>query len=221
MRLTARVALNATIVLAILVAGSAAAQNREAPPGFRPQANPAPAPTGRGGCPQVPVNILSLSFSDSDTSCGATSTISVYNNAVCNAFDYPGPEKLYEVSLGAGNDILAILTPEIPADLGIFMVNNCSDGTSCVAFNDSIGGGAVSSIAPGTLTKQIYWLYVDSYYGSGAASCGNYTLDVTGTDPLRSAWAVGVWECLAAAASASEVHPCRPIHFNCRCTCSG
>ena len=87
----------------------------------------------------------------------------------------------------AANDVIVTLTPTAPADLGVFVVSDCATPSTCVGFQDSIGGGQVSQVAPGAmgLPAGDYWVYVDSYYATGASSCGNYTMSVMGAVPVE------------------------------------
>jgi hypothetical protein len=116
-------------------------------------------------------------------SCGEDNTLTVYANASCAAFDYPGPDVAYRMPVGATNDITSIvLTPTAPADLGVFLISDCTSGTSCIDFDDIVGGGAVATIpSPSPLAAGAYYIYVDSYYAAGAESCGDYTVQVMGT----------------------------------------
>ena len=73
-------------------------------------------------------------------------------------------------------------------DLALFLLDTCGVDTSCVAnSSDVIGPGAGPEvIAAAARTAGDYYLYVDSYYAIGVgASCGTYTLTVTGTLPVE------------------------------------
>jgi len=149
------------------------------------------APAGGGSCAS-PVNITSLPFSQAGNSCGGTNNITEYDNPACAglAFPYPGPEDVWAITVGAGNalTISADLTGST-GDLALFFLTACGSGTSCYAHSqDAIGPGAgPEAIDPAdiaALTAGTYYVYVDSYYGTGSASCGTYTLSVTGTLPV-------------------------------------
>jgi hypothetical protein len=75
--------------------------------------------------------------------------------------------------------------PTAPADLGVFLISDCNVGTSCVDFDDIVGGGSIATISPGELPTGPYYIYVDSYYAAGAPSCGDYTLVVAGILPVE------------------------------------
>jgi hypothetical protein len=156
---------------------------------------PGPAGDSEGPCATVGT-ITALPFTDNtlDT-CSGTAAISDYANATCNSVMYPGPELVYEIQVASGNtDITMTLTPAA-ADLGIFLLGTCGVGTSCIAFNDSIGGGVASDISqnnpagadmiPSPLAPASYFIYIDSYYATGGMSWGGFTLDVMGTLPVE------------------------------------
>jgi len=157
----------------------------------------APLPPGdsQGPCTTV-ATISALPFSDAtlDT-CAGVAAINDYANMTCNSLMYPGPELVYEILVGAGNSAITMTLTPAAADMGIFLVGTCGVGTSCIAFNDAIGGGVASDISqtnpagadmiPAPLTPASYFIYIDSYYAMGANSCGGFTLDITGTLPVE------------------------------------
>ena len=116
------------------------------------------------------------------------------------AVGYPGPELIYQIDLGATNQVQILLEPQT-ADLGVFLLSDCGNGLSCVNFFDAVGGGAVSLIAPGQTGVTVpgqsgtfdfaaasagsHYIYIDSYYGTGSLSCGSYNLTVTGNLPVE------------------------------------
>lgn len=100
-------------------------------------------------------------------------------------FPYPGPEHIYQLTLGTGNNpsFSASLTGST-GDLALFLVGSatCGDGVNCVAASqDAIGPGAgPEAIAAANYPNGNYFLYVDSYYGSPTpAACGSYSLTIT------------------------------------------
>jgi len=135
-------------------------------------------------------------FSDSRNSCGAPAQVFDYFTPGCQTFDYPGPELIYEITLGEPNEVQIKLKPVAPTDMGLFLLSDCSDPMSCITYADEIGGGQESWIAPGqtvmvpgiaeprtypSVGAGTYWVYVDSYYDTPPKSCGDYTLEVGGT----------------------------------------
>lgn len=180
---------------AVLLACSATASaaNRSDPGYVQP--NPSGnVPAGGGSC-ATPVTIGSLPFSQAGNSCGGANNISNYGGP-CGTdlpFPYPGPEDVWAITVGAGNSITvsADLTGSA-GDLALFFLSTCGDGNSCLFHSqDAIGPGAgpedMNSAAPltGLTAGNTYYIYVDSYYSVGnGASCGTYTLNVTGTLPV-------------------------------------
>ena len=63
--------------------------------------------------------------------------VSDYASGPCDSLAYPGPEVIYRMEVGAVNDITVTLSPVNPADLGVFIVSDCANTTSCVGFQDA------------------------------------------------------------------------------------
>ncbi|ANB18364.1 hypothetical protein [Dokdonella koreensis] len=181
---------------------AAVAANRSDAGWVRP--NPAvEVPAGGGSC-ATPTSITALPFSQAGNTCGGANNISNYGGGICDAslaFPYPGPEDVWAITVGTGNAITvqADLSGST-GDLALFFLSECGDGDSCMfTSQDAIGPGAGpealnntappgSPPVPGVLTGlsagSTYYVYVDSYYGTGSASCGSYTLQVAGTLPV-------------------------------------
>jgi len=139
-------------------------------------------------CTPAPV-ILTLPYTDSGTTCGATNDLTNYGG-VCGTnlpFPYPGPDVIYAFTTTAGNSVAisASLTGST-GDLALFVLNSCGVAASCVQNSqDAIGPGAgPETIAAASYGVGTHYIYVDSYYGTGSASCGTYTLSVTGNLPI-------------------------------------
>lgn len=139
-------------------------------------------------CAAPPFLVTALPYTDAGTTCGATNDITNYS-CISLPFPYPGPDVIYSFSMGAGNSVAfsASLTGST-GDLALFVISTCGDGNSCIVTSqDAIGAGT----GPETIAAQNYptgtrYLYVDSYYGApNPASCGTYTLNVTGTLPVE------------------------------------
>lgn len=168
---------------------AAFAANRSDPEFVRP--NPGiNVPAGGGSC-ATPVSISSLPFSQAGNTCGGTNNISDYSGPVCSGdlpFPYPGPEDIWAITVGTGNSLnISANLGGSTGDLVVFVLSACGDGASCFAHSqDAIGPGAGPETVPtiSGLTPGTYYIYIDSYYGSGSASCGTYTLAVTGTLPV-------------------------------------
>ena len=170
---------------------SASAANRS-DPDFVPT-NTGPAPLGGGSC-ATPVTIGSLPFSQAGNTCGGANNITKYGGP-CAAdlpFPYPGPDYVWAITVGTGNAITvsADLTGST-GDLALFLVSACGNGAGCLFHSqDAIGAGAGpedmngGAALTGLTAGSTYYIYVDSYYGSGGVSCGTYTLNVGGTLPV-------------------------------------
>ena len=182
--------LSSVIALA-MGAVSADAANRT-DPGFV-YTNSGEVPAGGGSC-ATPSNITALPFSQAGNTCGGTNNISNYGGpcGVDLPFPYPGPEDVWAITVGTGNAITvsADLTGST-GDLALYVLSTCGDGNSCLFHSqDAIGGGVgpedVNDGLPltGLTAGNTYFIYVDSYYGTGGASCGTYTLNVGGSLPV-------------------------------------
>lgn len=184
-----RLKLIASLVAVSCLSSSAIGANRSDPDFVPPNLPRGTVVNGGAACPGQ--TIAALPFSDSGTTCDGTNTVTNYNSTACLAnlnFPYPGPDTVYSVTLGAGNNVAfsADLTGS-PGDLALFLLSTCGTGSSCIdTSQDAIGAGAgPEDIAAASYTPGTYFLYVDSYYASGGASCGTYTLNVTGTVPVE------------------------------------
>jgi hypothetical protein len=174
-----------------VAAGNAFSQNRTDPGFVRP--NPdriVPGPEGGGSSCPPGVIIGALPFSDSGTSCGGTNSITTYSGAACTAVTspYPGPETIYQMTLAAGNNVtISADLAGSPGDLALFLVGTCGNGATCVGHSqDAVGPGAGPEVIPATsYAPGTYFLYVDSYYANGSASCGTFALSVTGSLPVE------------------------------------
>lgn len=183
----ARLVLLATALTA--TAANAAVTNRS-DPGFVFHGSTGPFATEGSACPGTAVASLPFTSVGGNT-CGNTNTITNYDT-VCATnlpFPYPGPEAVFSMTLGAGNNVAfsASLTGST-GDLAIFVVGgSCGVGTGCVASSqDAIGAGTgPETIAAASYAAGNYFVYMDSYYGTGSASCGTFTLSITGTLPVE------------------------------------
>jgi hypothetical protein len=154
------------------------------------------APPGESCDSAIPIVVPAGGvYSHTDNTCGAPQVaFNYWSKDGCQSFDYPGPELIYEMNLGDPNAVVIKLKPVAPADMGLFLLSDCMNTNSCISFFDVIGGGAEAWIAPGQtvvipgqsehtfppVSAGTYYVFVDSYYPSGASSCGDYTLEVSG-----------------------------------------
>lgn len=196
--LASMLTLTAVLTAAIAAVGQVGAEKRRARTASGPNVQKGAPPAGGPDCNNA-TPVGTLPFTDTDNSCGAPQVVNDYFNAVCNSVLYPGPELIYAIDLGASNQVQITLTPTAPADLALFVVDDCDTPTTCVGFLDIIGGGAPEIVAPGQTVNVpgfgdvtyppigagTYYIYVDSYYASGPGSCGDYQLQVDGTKPVE------------------------------------
>ncbi|MEM9594959.1 MAG: hypothetical protein AAGD06_11870 [Acidobacteriota bacterium] len=150
------------------------------------------SPVGSNTCPPTAAVSGPLPYNDTGDTCGNTNDIGAYPGGSCGTdlpFAYDGEDVIYEVPLGAGNNVTfsADLTGST-GDLALFLLSTCGDGNTCVAHSqDAIGAGnGPELIDPANYPDGTYYLYIDSYYAAGnAGSCGTYALEVTGTLPVE------------------------------------
>ncbi len=142
-------------------------------------------------CTPAPV-ITVLPYTDSGTTCGFTNDLTNYGGTCGTAlpFPYPGPDVIYAFSTTAGNSVAisASLTGST-GDLALFVIDTtCATAANCNhQSQDAIGVGVgPENIAAASYSVGDHYIYVDSYYGAPSpASCGTYTLNVTGNLPVE------------------------------------
>ncbi|HLA79323.1 MAG TPA: PPC domain-containing protein [Vicinamibacteria bacterium] len=182
-------------LLVLGLGGMSWAQTARSTPGYvGPRSGEAPLPDAGGDTCATPPTVVTgpLPYTDSGTSCGAANDFTNAGPSACRTslpFNYPGPDVIYRVNLGAGNSVgYSMSLTGSTGDLALFLLDTCGVDTSCVANSqDAIGPGAGPElIAAAARPAGDYYLYVDSYYPIGnGASCGTYTLTVTGTLPVE------------------------------------
>lgn len=182
------------IVLGLAAGTDAMAKGRRSDPAWKAahgRTSPVAPDTG-GLCPTPPV-VAAVPFNDTGNTCTSSTNAITNYGGVCATmlpFPYPGPELIYRLNLGAGNNLAfsADLTGST-GDLALFFVGSaCGVGTNCVANSqDAIGPGAGPEvIAAASYTPGTYYLYIDSYYGgANPARCGSYNLSITGILPVE------------------------------------
>jgi len=188
-------------VAALLVLGlgvTSWAQTARSTPGYvGPRSGEASLPdVGGDTCATPPTVVTSpLPYTDSGTSCGNANDFTNTGPSPCRSglgslpFNYDGPDVIYRVNLGAGNSVgYSMSLTGSTGDLALFLLDTCGVDTSCVANSEDLVGPGVGPevIAAAARPAGDYYLYVDSYYAIGnGASCGFYTLTVTGTLPVE------------------------------------
>jgi hypothetical protein len=177
----------AVLAVLLLVGAIATAANRT-DPGFVGRPGGPPTDAGTDECPGTPIT-GPLPYADSGDTCAGTNGITSYTGTCTLPYPYGGEDLIYEIALGAGNNVgfSADLTGSA-GDLALFLISTCGNGASCVVNSqDAIGPGAgPEEILPASYPPATYYLYVDSYYDAGTpGSCGTYNLTVTGTVPVE------------------------------------
>ena len=155
--------------------------------------------TGTDACPGTNIP-AGTSFSDSGTTVGATSTISIVNTGCVETVSpgvfyttVAGPDHIYRFVLPAlGSRIptcTITATPSAGYDLSLYYVTvgggGCPNGTgntvtNCFRGQDAGFGGVAETISDAKMDSTPagqYFLFIDSYYAAGAPSAGSYTLN--------------------------------------------
>lgn len=173
--------------------------------GVRTPGQPSVAPPGPnvGGdnCAQaVVINPgPGATFNDTGTTIGANNTV---NNIQAGCTEYTqvaGPDVIYTFSLGPlaarGTPMTIVLTPTAAWDPAIYNLSTappgCPPGPAAVVTNCVNGADAGLASAAETITDAetdamaagTYFLFVDSFYTTGALSAGPYSL-AFGVGPL-------------------------------------
>lgn len=174
------------LAIVLVVPAIAAGQQNRTDPEF--EGVPAPPEGGGDVCPGFTV-VGPLPFNDSGNTCDGTNSLSSYSGACTLPFSYAGEDEIYQLNLGAGNNVgfSADLTGSA-GDLALFLIGTCDSGPSCVANSqDAIGPGVGPEvIAAASYPVGDYYLYVDSYYNAGSpGSCGTYNLTISGVLPVE------------------------------------
>jgi hypothetical protein len=183
------------IALAAALPLAAATPRSRSDRDFVRQQDRGPFPPAGGQCSTPPPVIATTPFTDTGNTCtpGTTNAGNTYDGTCLLDLPgpYPGPEHIYQLTLGTTNNVGFNLSLTGSAgDLALFLVNNaaCGTGTGCVAHSeDFVGPGAGPEIIPAAARAAgSYFLYIDSYYAIGnPAACGAYSLNVTGPLPAE------------------------------------
>ena len=190
----------AAAALAVALPVAAATPQTRSDPNFKGKTNRVPPTRGAeagGQCTTPPPVVPPAGLTnDTGNTCtpGTPNAITNYGGACALdlPFPYPGPEHIYRLFMGPGNNpsFSANLAGTPSGDLALFLVSSstCGDGTNCVANSqDAIGPGAgPETIAAATYPAGSYFLYVDSYYGAPTPGhCGQYSLTITAPLPAE------------------------------------
>jgi hypothetical protein len=187
----------AAVVLAVALPSVAATPQTRSDPAFKGKTNRVQQAPDSGGVCSTPPPVVPPTGIANDTgnTCtpGTPNAITTYGGACATSlpFPYPGPEHIYQLFIGTGNNpaFNADLTGST-GDLALFLVGSatCGNGANCVANSqDAIGPGAGPETIPAAnYANGTYFLYIDSYYGSpNPAACGSYSMTITAPLPAE------------------------------------
>jgi hypothetical protein len=164
----------------------------------RPSELPAPLETlvpgtNAGGDTCASPTVFSTTpFNDSGTTVGANNTVGTLP-ITCNTVytQVAGPDVIYQFGLNPTHSGVVIsVTPSGGYDTSIYLLTSCGTGTTCPngAGSDAAGANGVETISAtvtNALPTSTYFLFIDSFYATGALSAGAYALSVTGTLPVE------------------------------------
>ncbi len=164
---------------------------------------------GTDNCPGLDIPAGTV-FNDTGTTIGANSTVSTIPLACNSAYTTTaGPDVIYRFTLPA-------LASRIPTcsisldptganwDPSIYILNSAApgcpsgianNGTNCVIGDDNGGSNVTEVITDANLDalpQGTYYLFIDSFYSSGALSAGTYSLVFNCTTVSSTAAGVGV-----------------------------
>jgi hypothetical protein len=163
----------------------------------KPAGNIFGAPTvGGDACPgtALPASPGTLPYNDSDTTIGANNTVTSLPAGCSNYTTVAGPDKIYSMVVGsATNSMTVTVTPTGATgyDPATYLINTCPAGTAnaittgCIKGADAGIANQAETFTVSNIAAATYYLFVDSFYSTGAASAGAYTLAVTGTVPVE------------------------------------
>ena len=119
------------MILALAVGVPSADAANRTDPGFIGQ--PAPVvEVGGDGCPPGAFITGPLPWNDTGDTCGGfTNTVTSYVGTCTLSFPYGGEDVVYELALGAGNNVgLSMDLTGSTGDLVLFMLTTCGDGNT-------------------------------------------------------------------------------------------
>jgi hypothetical protein len=127
--------------------------------------------------------IASVPYNDSGNTSTATDD-PLFLGSACTgggAGSREGPDRIYSVTVAAGNSLTFQVTPAATYDVDVYLLGTCSTGSSCVSESDTGIEGQSETLGPITLTPGTYYLYIDSVYPiDDKLGSGTYSLSVTG-----------------------------------------
>ncbi len=164
---------------------------------------------GTDGCPGTPIP-AGTSFADTGTTLGANSTVTTIPLA-CNSLytTVAGPDVIYTFRLPAVASRIPTCSISLDPtganwDPSIYVLSTtapgCPSGTAnsaanCLVGADSLGSNGTETISDAqldSLPAGDYYLFIDSFYSTGALSAGTYSLAFNCTTLSTTAAGVGV-----------------------------
>lgn len=133
----------------------------------------------------APPSIASLPFNDTGTTTGGNNTIGTITVGCSNYTTTAGPDKVYQFTAGATQNISFLVSPSSAWDPAIYVVSTCNSGTSCVTGADAGLASAPESVTFTGRPAGTYFFWVDSFYSTGTLSNGAFSVAVTGTLPVE------------------------------------
>jgi hypothetical protein len=124
--------------------------------------------------------ISSLPFADSGDTTGHTNDRSTLPNTCSTYATVAGPDVVYSLTLGTGNDVTITVTPSGGYDTSIYVYQGCGPGESCVQGADAAQANEAETLTLAGLSAGTYFLYVDAFYATAPIGVGPYSLSVTG-----------------------------------------
>jgi hypothetical protein len=139
--------------------------------------------TGGDTCASATV-IASLPYNDTGNTSTATDA-AIFLGDTCTgggAGSREGPDRIYSITVAAGNSLTITVTPAATYDVDIYLLGTCGNGSTCVSEKDAGIEGVAETLGPMTLAPGTYSLYIDSAYPiDDKLGSGTYALSVTGT----------------------------------------
>lgn len=174
------------LIAALLFAGVFAEKGSSLPPGARlsQDGGVSTLSIAAGGdtCESATV-IASVPYNDSGNTSTATDD-PLFLSSACTgggAGSREGPDRIYSITVAAGNSLTFQVTPAATYDVDIYLLGTCSSGASCVMERDIGKEGQAETLGPITLSAGTYYLYIDSVYPiDDKLGSGTYSLSVTG-----------------------------------------
>jgi hypothetical protein len=174
------------LTVALLFLGVFAEEGSSLPPGARLSQDggvSALAITAGGDTCASPTVIASVPYNDSDDTSTATDQ-PLFLGPACSgggAGTREGPDRIYSVTVSAGNSVTFQVTPAATYDVDIYILGTCGSGSTCVIERDIGIEGQPETLGPITLSPGTYYLYIDSVYPIfDKLGSGTYSLSVTG-----------------------------------------